>query len=236
MIKFDKILGNPNDWEFTETEILEFCSGIENQSVFESFFSRMFQEMTWESDAYQYEMDNPQQANYDYDLNEESSSYLDYLEDLHAQDERNLSDKPYDKQTLKDNWKKLHGLDKKQVFKDEPTLFFDWFTSLSEEDCEYYSIRIGSGERLLSFDKINTIKEDKVKNAFNELLNVINNDFVRVSLNESDKSLEISSTNIDKLNSMVTKLQTLGNAFSQCDYTYKIKNAITVHYYTFKKI
>ena len=239
MIKFDQILGNPDEWEFTEKELLEFCSGLKNVSILQGFLNRRFQKMAWEEETYNYSIkksDIPEDKTFSYEIDEESSNYLDFLDDLHNKDKEKYEKTAYSKKDIKVYWKKLHGLDKKQIFKEDATLFFDWITSLCEEDYKYYSKRINSGERLLSFDKINSIKEDKIKDAFRELLKVINTDFVRVSLNETDKSLVISSTNIDKLNSMVTKLQTLGEAFSQCDYTYKIKNSLTVHYYTFKKI
>ena len=242
MIVFDKLLGSPECWKLNEKEILKFVNGITEVRQLDSFFSRLIKNRDKKSfNSWKYNYDEFETKDTDktgaWKHPDEVDSYLDFLNDLSEEEktqfEEELKNKPL---TLGELWNSLHHLDKYQIFKNKKIKFFDWMNALSSEDYNYYIERLYSGKRLLSFDKINSIKESKVKSAFDELLKIIDGDVIRVSLDNTDNSLVVSSTNIARLDEMVNKLQSLGGIFSECEYTYKKKEMITVHYYTFKKL
>ena len=244
MIVFDKLLGKPKDWKLTEKEILLFVNGITEVGQLDGFFNRLIEKRnkpnfsSWKKydkeDFEKLSTGEPGVWNREEDA---VDTYLDFLADLSDEEKKQFEDSLKNKPlTLVEMWDSLHHLDRYQVFKNKKVKFFDWMNALDTRDYNYYYERIYNGERLLSFEKINNIKESKIKAAFDELLKIIDNDVIRVSLSEEDKSLVISSTNINRLDDMVNKLQSLGGVFSECEYHYKKKEMITVHYYTFRKL
>lgn len=243
MIVFDKLLGKPAEWKLTESEIQQFSGGIYEIKELDCFFNRLMESRnkksvtSWEYDAKSFKQAPPGDIDGQWGNRDEVDGYLDFLGDLSDEEkiqfEENMKAKP---PTMSEMWDELHHLDKYQVFKNDKSKFFDWMNALDAEDYNYYTERVYSGKRLLNFERINEIKESKIKTAFDELLKIIDSDIIRVSLDNDDKSIVISSTNINSLDDMVTKLQSLGGVFSECEYTYKKKEMITVHYYTFRKL
>jgi hypothetical protein len=245
MIVFDKLLGKPKDWKLTEKEILLFVNGITEVSQLDNFFSRIIEKRNkpnfsaWkkiESEDYKKYLKKDTDGVW---VNEDDAvdSYLDFLADLSDEEKKQFEDSLKNRPlTMLDMWDELHHLDKYQIFKNKKVKFFDWMNALDSKDYNYYYERIYNGKRLLSFEKINDVKESKIKAAFDELLKIIDNDVIRVSLSEEDKRLMSSCTNIDSLDVMVNKLQSLGGVFAECEYHYKKKEMITVHYYTFRKL
>ena len=243
MIVFDKLLGKPKDWKLTEKEILLFVNGITDVSQLDGFFNRLIEKRnkpsfsSWKKYDVEDFKNIPTEQHGVWKDDDAVDSYIEFLSDLSTEEKKQFEDHLKNRPlTLVEMWDSLHHLDRYQIFKNKKVKFFDWMNALNSKDYNYYYERIYNGQRLLSFEKINDIKESKIKAAFDELLKILDNDVIRVSLSENDKSLIISSTNINRLDDMVNKLQSLGGAFSECEYHYKKKEMRTVHYYTFRKL
>ena len=251
MININSIFGKPKDWKLTEDEIVDFISGIEDEGQLANLFKRLIEKDvyskdmkdlynpdTWKSSG---EWDN-YKIEYTYKPNTDkkqdtSDEYIEFLgkisEDKGSKpskkEEESIGDEDY-------VWKKLHPLDKRQIFKDSPEEFNNFIEKLNEDDYDYYVGRIIEGKRLLSFNSMQKVRADKVAIAFDELLKIISDDVVRVSVQEPEKNIVLSSTNIDRLEALREKLQSFGGVFGECEYDYKTRNMITVHYYIFKKL